>query len=40
VLKKELQAQKEEIKKKYLLELLDLTELLKKACEDSDPNQV
>mgnify|MGYP001583419017 CR=1 FL=1 len=36
-MEKELQAQKEEIKKKYLLELLDLTELLKKAYEDSDP---
>ena len=30
-MEKELQAQKEDIKKKYLLELLDLTELLKKA---------
>jgi molecular chaperone GrpE len=36
-IEKELQAQKEEIKKKYLLEFLDLTELLKKAYEDSDP---
>jgi molecular chaperone GrpE len=36
-MEKELQAQKEDIKKKYLLELLDLTELLKKAYEDSDP---
>ncbi len=36
-MEKELQAQKEAIKKKYLLELLDLTELLKKAYEDSDP---
>jgi len=36
-IEKELQTQKEEIKKKYLLELLDLTELLKKAYEDSDP---
>lgn len=36
-IEKELQAQKEETKKKYLLELLDLTELLKKAYEDSDP---
>ncbi len=35
-MEKELQAQKEDIKKKYLLELLDLTELLKKAYEDSD----
>jgi molecular chaperone GrpE len=34
---KELQAQKEEIKKKYLLELLDLIELLKQAYEDSNP---
>ncbi len=36
-IEKELQAQKEDIRKKYLLELLDLTELLKKAYEDSDP---
>ncbi len=36
-IEKELQAQKEDIKKKYLLELLDLTELLKKAYEDTDP---
>jgi molecular chaperone GrpE len=36
-MEKELQAQKEETKKKYLLELLDLTELLKKAYEDPDP---
>jgi molecular chaperone GrpE len=36
-IEKELQGQKEEIKKKYLLEILDLTELLKKAYEDSDP---
>jgi molecular chaperone GrpE len=36
-MEKELQAQKEDIKKKYLLELLDLHELLKKAYEDSDP---
>jgi molecular chaperone GrpE len=36
-MEKELQAQKEDIKKKYLLELLDLTELLKKAYEDSNP---
>jgi molecular chaperone GrpE len=36
-MEKELHAQKEDIKKKYLLELLDLTELLKKAYEDSDP---
>ncbi len=36
-MEKELQAQKEDIKKKYLLELLDLTELLKKAYEDSEP---
>jgi molecular chaperone GrpE len=36
-IEKELQGQKEEIKKKYLLEFLDLTELLKKAYEDPDP---
>jgi molecular chaperone GrpE len=36
-MEKELQAQKEDTKKKYLLELLDLTELLKKAYEDIDP---
>ena len=36
-MEKELQAQKEETKNKYLLELLDLTELLKKAYEDPDP---
>jgi len=36
-MEKELHAQKEDIKKKYLLELLDLTELLKKAYDDSDP---
>jgi molecular chaperone GrpE len=36
-MEKELQAQNEDIKKKYLLELLDLTELLKKAYEDSNP---
>ena len=36
-MEKELQAQKEDIKKKYLLELLDFTELLKKAYEDSEP---
>jgi molecular chaperone GrpE len=36
-MEKELQAQKEDIKKKYLLELLDLTELLKKAYEDPEP---
>jgi molecular chaperone GrpE len=36
-MEKELHAQKEEIRKKYLLTLLDLTELLKKAYEDSDP---
>ncbi|MBN2600078.1 MAG: nucleotide exchange factor GrpE, partial [Candidatus Thermoplasmatota archaeon] len=36
-MEKELQTQKEDIKKKYLLELLDLTELLKKAYEDADP---
>jgi len=36
-MEKELKAQKEDIKKKYLLELLDLTELLKKAYEDADP---
>jgi molecular chaperone GrpE len=36
-MEKELQAQKEDIKKKYLLELLDLNELLKKAYEDSNP---
>ncbi|MFA5103127.1 MAG: nucleotide exchange factor GrpE [Candidatus Thermoplasmatota archaeon] len=36
-MEKELQTQKEDIKKKYLLELLDLTELLKKAYEDTDP---
>jgi molecular chaperone GrpE len=36
-MEKELQVQKEDIKRKYLLELLDLTELLKKAYEDSDP---
>lgn len=36
-MEKELHAQKEETKKKYLLELLDLTELLKKAYEDPDP---
>ena len=36
-MEKELQAQKEDIKKKYLLELLDLTELLKKSYEDPNP---
>jgi molecular chaperone GrpE len=36
-IEKELLAQKDEIRKKYLLELLDLSELLKKAYEDSDP---
>jgi molecular chaperone GrpE len=36
-MEKELQAQKEDTKKKYLLELLDLTELLKKAYEDPNP---
>jgi len=36
-MEKEIQAQKEETKKKYLLEILDLTELLKKAYEDPDP---
>ncbi|VVB61130.1 Protein GrpE [uncultured archaeon] len=36
-MEKELQTQKEDIKKKYLLELLDLTELLKKAYDDSNP---
>ena len=36
-MEKELLAQYEDIKKKYLLELLDLTELLKKAYEDPNP---
>jgi molecular chaperone GrpE len=36
-MEKELLAQNEDIKKKYLLELLDLTELLKQAYEDSNP---
>jgi molecular chaperone GrpE len=36
-MEKEHSTQKEETKKKYLLELLDLTELLKKAYEDPDP---
>ena len=36
-MEKELQSQNEEIKKKYLLELLDLTELLKQAYEDPNP---
>ena len=36
-MEKELQFEKEEIKKKYLSELLDLNELLKKAYEDKDP---
>jgi molecular chaperone GrpE len=38
-MEKELQTQKEDIRKKYLLELLDFTELLKKAYEDSEPKQ-
>jgi len=36
-IEKDLQGQQEDIKKKYLLELLDLTELLKKAYEDPNP---
>ena len=36
-MEKDLQAQKEDIQKKYLLELLDLAELLKKAYEDPNP---
>ncbi|DAC71863.1 MAG TPA: nucleotide exchange factor GrpE [Thermoplasmata archaeon] len=36
-IEKELIAQKEDIKKKYLLELLDQIELLKKAYDDPDP---
>jgi molecular chaperone GrpE len=34
---KELQQREEEVKKKYLLELVDLHELLQKAYEDKDP---
>lgn len=38
-MEKELQSKEEEIKKKYLSELLDLNELLKKAYEDKDPKE-
>lgn len=38
-MEKELQLKEEETKKKYLSELLDLNELLKKACEDNDPKE-
>ncbi len=38
-MEKELEAIKEETKKVYLSELLDLTELLKKAYEDSEPKK-
>jgi molecular chaperone GrpE len=36
-MEKELYLKEEEIKRKYLLELLDINELLKKAYEDKDP---
>lgn len=36
---KELKIIEEEVKKKYVLELLDLSELLKKAYEDNDPKE-
>lgn len=36
---KELRLREEEIKKKYILELLDLNELLKKAYDDKDPKE-
>lgn len=38
-MEKELQIKEEETKKKYLSELLDLNELLKKAYEDNDPKE-
>ena len=38
-MEKELQIKEEETKKKYLSELLDLKELLKKAYEDKDPKE-
>jgi len=36
-MEKELQIREVETKKKYISELIDLNELLKKACEDDDP---
>ena len=38
-MEKELQINREEIKKKYLSELLDINELLKKAYEDNNPKE-
>ena len=38
-MEKELQSKEEETKKKYISELLDLTELLKKAFEDENPKE-
>jgi molecular chaperone GrpE len=38
-MEKELRFKEEETKKKYLLELLDLNELLKRAYEDDDPKE-
>ena len=38
-MEKEISAKEEEIKRKYLLEIIDLHELLKKAYEDNDPKQ-
>lgn len=38
-IERELQIKEEETKKKYLSELLDLNELLKKAYEDNDPKE-
>ena len=38
-MEKELMSREEELKKRYLLELLDFQELLKKASEDTDPKE-
>lgn len=38
-MEKELSCQKEDLKKRYLLELLDFHELLKKAAQDADPKE-
>jgi molecular chaperone GrpE len=38
-MEKELSCKEEEIKKKYLIELIDLTELLKQAYKDTNPKQ-
>ena len=38
-MEKEISAREEEIKKKYLVEIIDLREMLKKAYDDNDPKQ-